>query len=206
MPDEDCTKHIRYSTAHLHANPRCNTYGGWGVFGLEASPSRPLPFTDGAKDMAYHFFSDASNNVRSITGGVGVLAGGPIQSSLQRQHLKAPCAHTAEVVAGGNNVNSVIPVSGVLQEAHIRQGVPTPFYLDSRTTVLVASDDAAAKKSVWLKRRIVVLQDAVDLGEPLIKSNMVADIFTKYLKLVVWLRHVAYLLNDATRAVEDVKW
>ena len=37
-------------------------------------------------------------------------------------------------------------------------------------------------------------------------TDMVADIFTKYLKLVVWLRHVAYLLNDATRAVADVKW
>ena len=77
-------------------------------------------------------------------------------------------------------------------------------------SVLVANDDAAAKKSVWLKRRIVVLQDAVDLGEivpvHVPESNMVADIFTKYLKLVVWLRHVAYLLNDSTRAVADVKW
>ena len=98
----------------------------------------------------------------------------------------------------------------MLQEAHIRQGVPIPFYLDSRTTVLVASDDAAAKKSVWLKRRIVVLQDAVDLGEivpiHIPESNMVADIFTKYLKLVVWQRHIAYLLNDAKRAIADVKW
>ena len=139
-----------------------------------------------------------------------MLAGGPVQAILQRQHLKAPCAHTAEVVAGGNNVNMIIPVSGVLQEAHIRQGVATPLYLDSRTTVLVASDDAAAKRSVWLKRRIVVLQDAVDLGEivpiHVPESNMVADIFTKYLKLVVWQRHVAYLLNDSTRACADVKW
>ena len=38
------------------------------------------------------------------------------------------------------------------------------------------------------------------------ESNMVADIFAKYLKLVVWLRHVAYLLNDSKRAVADVKW
>ena len=139
-----------------------------------------------------------------------MLAGGPIQASLQRQHLKAPCAHTAEVVAGGNNTNAVVPVGGVLQEAHIRQGVPTPFYLDSRTTVLVATDDAAAKKSVWLKRRIPFLQDAVALGEiapeHVPESNMVADIFTKYLKLTVWLRHVAYLLNDAVRAVCDVTW
>ena len=67
-----------------------------------------------------------------------------------------------------------------------------------------------AARHGWLKRRIVVLQDAVDLGEivpiHISESNMVADIFTKYLKLVVWLRHVAYLLNDSTRACADVKW
>ena len=160
--------------------------------------------------MAYHYFADASNNVRSITGGVGILAGGCIQASLQRQHLKAPCAHSAEVVGGGNNLNSVVPVNGTLQESRIRLGVPTPFYLDSRTTVLVSSDDAAAKKSVWLKRRIAVLQEGVTLGEidpvHIPESDMVADIFTKYVKVSVWLRHLAYLLNDAVRAVADVVW
>ena len=39
-----------------------------------------------------------------------------------------------------------------------------------------------------------------------LRRDMVADIFTKYLRVVVWLRHVAYLLNDAVRAVRDVTW
>ena len=30
--------------------------------------------------------------------------------------------------------------------------------------------------------------------------------FTKYVKVAVWLRHLAYLLNDAVRAVADVVW
>ena len=127
VPQEDALKFLRYSTAHLVAHPRCNTYGGWGVFGLEASASRPKPFTNGTKDMAYHKFSDAANKLRSVTGGVGMLAGGPIQASLQRQHLKAPCSHTAEVVAGGNNANALVACNGVLQEAHIRLGVAPPF-------------------------------------------------------------------------------
>ena len=114
------------------------------------------------------------------------------------------------MVGGGNNLNSVVPVNGTLQESRIRLGVPTPFYLDSRTTVLVSSDDAAAKKSVWLKRRIAVLQEGVTLGEidpvHIPESDMVADIFTKYVKVSVWLRHLAYLLNDAVRAVADVVW
>ena len=105
----------------------------------------------------------------------------------------------SEVVAAGNGAHAVVAVNGVLQEMHIRLGVPTAFYLDSQTTVKVASDDAAAKKSVWLKRRIAVLQEGVTLGEinpvHIPESNMVADIFTKYVKVTVWLRHLAYLLQ-----------
>ena len=193
-------KELRYTVASLAANPRCNTYGGWGIVGLEAAPERVLPFTEGRKDMAYHFFSDASNNTMSVTGGVGMLAGGPIQSISQNQHLAAPCSHTSEVVSGGNNLNAVVPQNGLLQEVHIRLGVPCPFYLDSRTTVLVSQDDAAARKSAWLKRRIRVLQDGVDLGEirpiHISEKDMVADPLTKYLPFAVWERHMAYLLND----------
>ena len=151
--------------------------------------------------MSYHFFSDASNKTRSVTGGVGMLAGGPIQAIGQRQQLAAPDSHVSEVVAAGNGAHAVVPVNGVLQEMHIRLGVPTAFYLDSQTTVKVASDDAAAKKSVWVKRRIEVLHDAVSLGEiapeHISESDMVADPFTKYLTLRVWLRHMHYLINDA---------
>ena len=52
--------------------------------------------------------------------------------------------------------------------------------------------------------------EGVTLGEinpvHIPESNMVADIFTKYVKVAVWLRHLAYLLNDAVRAVADVVW
>ena len=93
--------------------------------------------------------------------------------------------HTAEVVAAGNNLNLVIPQNGLLQELHIRLGKPTPFYLDSATTVFVASNDAAVKKSVWLVRRAIVLQDGVAFDEiapiHISEQDMVADPFTKYL-------------------------
>ena len=111
--------------------------------------------------------------------------GGPIQACTQRQQLQAPDVHTAEVVAAGNNLNLVIPQNGLLQELHIRLGKPTPFYLDSATTVFVASNDAAVKKSVWLVRRAIVLQDGVAFDEiapiHISEQDMVADPFTKYL-------------------------
>ena len=65
-------------------------------------------------------------------------------------------------------------------------------------------------RSVWLKRRIAVLQDAVTEGEirplHLSERDMVADIFTKYLKLDVWQRHVNYLMNDRNIDAKDVMW
>ena len=47
----------------------------------------------------------------------------------------------------------------------IRLGKPTPFYLDSMSTVFVAQNEAAAKKSAWILRRIAVLHEGVELDE-----------------------------------------
>ena len=77
----------------------------------------------------------------------------------QRQHLKGPDSHTVEVVAAGNNCNNIVAQNGLLQELRIRLGQPTPLYLDSKTKV-VALNDTAVKKSIWLTRRVAVLQDA----------------------------------------------
>ena len=101
-------------------------------------------------------------------------------------------------MAAGTNVNDCIQINGTLQELSIRQGKPTPFYLDSITTIFVARKDAA-RKSMWLQRRIHVLQEAVEANEILplhiSESNMVADPFTKYLTFKVWARLTHYLLN-----------
>ena len=138
-----------------------------------------------------------------------MLACGPIHAVSQRQHLRAPCAHTAEVVGAGTNFSLVVPVNGVLQELHIRQGVATPFYLDSSSTVYVATDDTAIKKSVWLIRRACVLEDGVthDEIEPIHISerDMAADILTKYLVYAVWSRHVRYITNRDGELGENPK-
>ena len=41
-----------------------------------------------------------------------------------------------------------------------------PFNLDSKTTVFVASSDSAVKKSVWLIRRVTVVEEGVAHMEP----------------------------------------
>ena len=116
-----------------------------------------------------------------------------------RQHLQSPEAHTSELVAGGTNINQMVPVNGLLQELGIRMGLPTHMYFDSNSTVFVASSDAAPKKSVWLTRRNKVITEAVEYGEMrpihLCEADMVADSNTKYVKHITWSRHMHYILN-----------
>ena len=101
------------------------------------------------------------------------------------------------MVAASSNLHRVIPINGVLQELRVRRGKPTPFYLDSKTTVFVAESDGAIKRSGWTRRRALVLQEGVDQLEikPLYVPEWanVANIFTKYLKQQVWKRHMSYL-------------
>ena len=128
-----------------------------------------------------------------------MLAGAPIITRSTRQHLKGPDSHSVEVVAAGTNLTDVVTANGTLQELHIRQGKPTPFYLDSKTTMFVAVKDTGVKKSVWLTRRVDVLREGVDMGEinpiHISERDMLADPFTKYLPHAVWHRHMGYLVN-----------
>ena len=130
-----------------------------------------------------------------------MLACGVIQPVSQRQHLKAACAHTSEVVAASTFLNLLAPTNGTLQELSIRRGMPTPFYVDSISTVFVATDDKAIKKSVWLIRRAGVLRDGVTYNDiqalHVPEYNNIADPLTKYLTLAVWKRHMHYMLNLA---------
>ena len=85
------------------------------------------------------------------------------------------------------------------QELHICLGSATPLYFDSLSTVFVANSDQAEKKSIWLRRRAAVLQEGHDHNEivpiHISGTDMVADAFTKYLVLRVWLRLMHYACN-----------
>ena len=128
-----------------------------------------------------------------------MFGGGCICPVSQRQHLAPTGSHAFEVVAAGTNYSFLVPAAGLAQEWHINLGETIPFYLDSTSTVFVATSDTAIKKSAWLIRRAAVLEDGVThrVIEPLhiSESDMAADFFTKYLSLSVWKRLVHYVLN-----------
>lgn len=206
LPNPTLTlKCLRHMAMHLSVTPvGIPTWGGWPCDGLETPASASdyiTPFEPGKrKAMYYHYFSDSNLNTRAVQGGVGFLAGGPIQGLSQRSQLKSPDSHSAELVAAGTNLHCVIPQNGILQELRLRLGRCTPFYLDSASTVFVTNNDSAVKKSVWLVRRAAVVQEGVFFTEivpiHIPEYNMVADPFTKYLPFAVWRRHMWYLLNE----------
>ena len=197
-PGPDTRKHLDYAIMHVvsHLNESKMKFVGHSI-GLE-QPETLLDVTDpGAKAMYFQYFTDAALKIKSITGGVGLLACGPIDLHCARQHCTAPCAHSAEQVAGSSNLQRIIPINGVLQDVRIRLGKSTPLYMDSKTNVSVAESDAAIKRSGWTRRRALILQEGVSQQEikPLHVPEWanVADAFTKYLKYAVWARHMSYL-------------
>ena len=202
-PSPATLKSVRHVLMHLLAYPDCVKFGP--CEGLER-PERDADLLQphGGKLIPYfHFFSDGATGAeaRSYSGSVGMLAGGPVYAALGRQHLTAPEVHAIEIVAAGTGLNIAMAINGALQELGIRLGRPTPFYLDSKSSVDVAKSDKAVKHSAWLFRRTVVLHEAVgeNLNEIVIfhipGKDMLADPFTKYLVYMEWRRHMDVLLN-----------
>ena len=78
---------------------------------------------------------------------------------------------------------------------------PTPVLIDSASTVFVANDRCAVKKSVWLLRCAAVLQEGVSIDPPEISPVKTSDRDncanpqTKYVTVQVWLRHLHYTHN-----------
>ena len=136
---------------------------------------------------------------KSITGGTLMLAGASILDICQRQHLAAPDSHSNEIVAATTVLHAVVPVRGLLQECSVHQAEPTPFYVDSGSTVSIAGNRSAPKRSVWLQRRTLVLHEGEEQREVktihISERDNIADPNTKYLTYKVMRRHRHYKCN-----------
>ena len=128
-----------------------------------------------------------------------MLAQACLEPIAQRQHLAAPDIHTGEMVAAGTVCQRLLYFRNLLHELHIHQLLPTPLYLDSLSSVFAANDEAAVKKSVWMIRRAVVVQEAVLLKEIEVQhisdEDNLADLMTKYTKFTKWRKMMDVLLN-----------
>jgi len=159
---------------------------------------QPLTLED--KIWGLYYFVDASlGEPLSITSVVGMLAGATIDPICQRQHCASSESHTAEVVAGGSGLHRLVYAREIMREWYYGPSEPTPMAFDSATTIFVANDEKAAKRTVWLRRRANVLSEGVAMGdfEPVKvdESLNVADMHTKYLVFNVWRRHLWWAHN-----------
>ena len=195
-PPREAVSHCKRIIMHMLAYDEAPIFGGPMCRSLILSAEPVPPFTPGKKEWGFVAFVDAGSNMeKGITACKLMLAGASIETLMQRQHLVAPESHTIELVAAGTALHRIIPVRGLLQELFIIQEQPTPLWMDSLSTWFVALDKAAVKKSIWLRRRAVMLQDGVDQGEirplKIAGEDNLADAETKYLVFHVWRRLMA---------------
>ena len=90
---------------------------------------------------------------QKLSGGVGMLNGGAIDTISSRQHLASSDMHKAEITAAATVMHRVVPARGLLQEARIPQERATPIWIDSASTIFVATNRSAPKKSTWVRRK-----------------------------------------------------
>ena len=183
----------------LKAHPDPLSFGGLGCTSLLLADPTVAPFTPGKKEWGFHASCDASILVKSISGGNLMLAGGRIDTLCGRQHLVSPDSFTSELVAAGSTLNRIIPVRGQLLELSIYQDLPTPLWIDAAATIFVIQDQRSVKKSLWARRRALILQEAQRLKEIIVMKISERDNFsdpeTKQLRIKVWNRLVWYSNN-----------
>jgi hypothetical protein len=196
-PSSEVYKHAVHNLLHEHHYPAPLMFGGGGAYHSLLSTESPVPpYTLTDYDWGLQFWVDANVatpseepagaiadgapqteatvvECKSFTGAVTLLAGGVIEAVCQRQHLKNPDSHIAEITAGGTIVNQAYVHRGVLQELRLPQEFPSPVHDDSRSTIFVARDAGSIKKSSWTYRRSSVVRQGVD--ELLVRFVKVAD-------------------------------
>jgi hypothetical protein len=215
----DHYKVARHMLMHLIAHPDPLTFGGPGCNSLESTgaplPSVGSPCSHTPCECGLYAMVDSNlatprtvsplrPGTKSITGITVMLALACLHGLAQRQHLSAPDIHTGEMVAAGTATQQLLTFRGLLQEFHIPQLAPSPLYIDSLSSVFAANDEASVKKSVWMIRRAVVVQEAVVLKEisaiKISDAENLADVMTKYIKFSKWRRIIDILLNISSPA------
>ena len=94
-----------------------------------------------------------------------MLARACIDPVCMRAHVACSDVHSAEVVAAGTVLQRAIVAHEFLIELRVRSDQPTPIWSDSLSTTDVANNEASVRRSVWMIRRALVLQEAVAIKQ-----------------------------------------
>ena len=190
-PDKKAVRCVKHLIWYLLVTPDVGlTFGYapdtvWADLKWQASPDKDAIFDTMARILAYWINCDGALKIddRSLSGILHMFAGACILGLSFRQHSIAMSAHESECFTASTAAAQAIPFRGILAELGIFQEVPTPLVVDSRSTILVARDRAAMKKSLYIMRRVLFMQECVADGEIeyySCKGKMnLADSFTK---------------------------
>ena len=183
-----CVKHVIWyllNTAGLGLTFGYSATTKWDDLTWHTAPPRDDIFDTMAQIMPYWINCDGALRAddRSLSGIVHMFAGATILGLSFRQHSTALVIHDSESFTASTAVAQAIPFRGILTELGIFQEVPTPVVVDSRSTLLVARSKASMKKSIYIMRRVLFMQECIEDGEVECysckgKVNL-ADSFTK---------------------------
>mmetsp|Transcript_19981 Transcript_19981/g.49841 ORF Transcript_19981/g.49841 Transcript_19981/m.49841 type:complete len:165 (+) Transcript_19981:984-1478(+) len=127
-----------------------------------ASPSHQMQLDVKEAPLAYFVVCDGDLRTdRSVSGIVHRFAGAAIAVQSVRQHSIAIDAHSSECFTASTAACQAVAFRGMLTELRISQELPTPIYSDSRSTLLVAQNAAALRKSIYILRRILFMRENI---------------------------------------------
>ena len=136
---------------------------------------------------------------KSVAGGRIFLGRGLIHAFSQRLQYQCTSTHHAEVGAGNVMVMKLIPEIELANELRIIQSDPCPIYCDSKTTVLISLEAASVRRSAFLLRKMLFMQECS--SQLILKfyqipeKDNIADEMTKYIVLAKWKAHLMYANN-----------
>ena len=154
------------------------------------------------KILQYHMGCDGALGLeRSISGIVHMFAGACINGLSFRQHSIAISAYDSEMFTASSASAMCTPFRGILTELMIIQRFGTPCFVDSSSTILCSESRAALKKSIYLMRRALYLQEQVDHGNfkciKVAGDQNFADPFTKAITVIkTFFAHRRYYMGE----------
>ena len=154
------------------------------------------------KILQYHMACDGALGLeRSISGIVHMFAGACINGLSFRQHSIAISAYDSEMFTASSASAMCTPFRGILTELMIIQRFGTPCFVDSSSTILCSESRAALKKSIYLMRRALYLQEQVDHGNfkciKVAGDQNFADPFTKAITVIkTFFAHRRYYMGE----------
>lgn len=148
---------------------------------------------------------DANLGERGSQMGIANMVGGvQVGGGSTRQHAVVTFSMTAEAFAATSTVASGVLARDLMHCMGYPQLLPAPLFVDNTATVDVGNQDAAMKRSQFIRRRIYMLIQTVFEGQialfPVAGKKNPMDAQTKIVPRQQWMKMRQFILNWREKA------